>query len=328
MFPMMTTPPILRFTLCLSVASAFCLYADDGWRIEPGTVEWKVQDTIEGANDLSGLASMDRSAGWLVSDETRTAQRFHLVRATHTLTAGASMKLLSGRGKELDLEGITTSSDGRHYYATGSHSVARKSGEVQPDRLRVFRFPAGDADAQPQATDIAVSTLTTVIRSDAVLSTALGKSSEEGGIDTEGVAEKHGVLFFGLRAPSIDGHAFILEVRADPFFADPAKAEHQTYELALGQGYGIRDIARVGDGFLIIAGSSLSEEGKLGFVLHHWSGPGGKLTKIGTMPKAAGKAEGLLVLSESSTCIDVLILHDGVENGAPTELRLTRTAAP
>jgi hypothetical protein len=148
-------------------------------------------------------------------------------------------------------------------------------------------------------------------------------------LDIEGIAEREGVLFFGLRSPSVEGHGFIIEVKAAELFADAATAAHTTHRLAFGAGFGIRDIARVSDGFLLIAGPSGADESVCGFTLHHWAGPGGRLTKLGDIQAPAdGKAEGLLVLDETAASLRVLVFFDGAANGAPTLLTLVKSAQP
>jgi len=288
------------------------------WHIEPGAT-WAVDGHIIEPIDVSGLTSIGEDNGILVSDETRSAQRFHLNRDSKMIVAGDSVPLLPGTGKEADLEGITASSDGKWFYATGSHGVSRKTGGLKPDRSHVFRIAADSVNGK-----VTISTLLPVIESDAMLKGAIGKSSEEGGVDIEGVAERDGVLFFGVRSPSMSGHAFVIETNAEALFADATKVAHRTHELALGAGRGIRDLVRVSDGFLLIAGSAKNDNPGDAFVLHHWQGLGGKLTKIGEVPKAAGKAEGLLVLDESADKLTVLVVFDGVLNDGPMELTLLK----
>ena len=319
----------MRHLLAILAISVFTAVArtDAGWRIESGGTVWNVTGTIQGPDDVSGAASLNPGRGVLVSDETRVVQPFRFDVQTKKMVVGEPVTLLAGKGKELDLEAIAASRTGGCYYATGSHGVARMSDAGQPDRLHVFRVPVDAATDAIKQKSIAVTTLVPVIRSDAALRDTIGKASEAGGLDIEGLAEKDGTLFFGLRSPSIGGQAFIIEVRADDLFANAATA--LTARIALGAGFGIRDIVRVSDGFLLIAGPAASHEGAHGFTLHHWPGPGGKLTKIGDVPPAAsGKAEGILVLGETGTAVDVLIFFDGAKNGTPMPLKLIKPNRP
>lgn len=305
-------PASLRlFVVCSVVSLVAISHAAD-------PIPWQVINNLNEGLDVSGAAILPDGKGWLVSDETRSVQAIILDRVKRTLTAGDSLSLLPGKGKEMDLEGITSSSDTRWFYATGSHSVSRKKAEVQPDRQHIFRFtPIGVGD-------IAVATLSPVITSEDCLRDSAGKGSDQGGLDLEGIAERAGMLYFGLRSPSKDGHAYIIEVKADDLFADAAKAAHRTHEITLGVGFGIRDIVRVRDGFLIISGPSGTDESAQGFTLYHWSGPGGKATKLTDIHAKDGKAEGVVLLEETSEEYTLLILFDGVENGAPTEFKVEK----
>jgi hypothetical protein len=317
-----------HFALLIASSLALHAHADEAWRIGGSTVAWSVEGSVTGANDISGAASIQAGRGVLVSDELRVAQPFRYDLTTRLITVETPVPLLAGIGKELDLEAIAASRSGACYYATGSHGVARKSGKVQPDRLHVFRLPVDVATGAIKAGSISVSTLLPVLKSAALLRDAIGKSSDLDGIDIEGLAEKDGTLFFGLRSPSLAGHALIIEVQAEALFAHAETATHRIYQLALGAGVGIRDIAAVHDGFVLIAGRSGNNESMRGFTLHHWSGPGGVLTKIGDLPAATGKAEGLMVLAETDTAVDVLIVFDGAVNGTPTRFEIIKPATP
>jgi hypothetical protein len=298
--------------LALSVSSSKA----DEWRVEPGPL-WSVEGVIVEAMDVSGLAAVGQTDGLLVSDETRSAQRFQVDCTRKTLVVGGSVDLLPGTGKEADLEGIAASADEKWFYATGSHGVSRKSGEVRPDRSHVFRIATDRSESS-----ITMTTLLPVIESDEKLRGTLGKGSEDGGLDIEGIADRAGTLFFGVRSPSVGGHAFVIEVNAEALFTEASKVAHRTHELALGEGLGLRDLVRVGDGFMLIAGHAMNDKSSDAFVLCHWQGPGGKLARIGGVPKTTGRAEGLLVLDESADKVTVLVVFDGVKNGGPMELTL------
>lgn len=282
---------------------------------------WSVKGEVEQPHDVSGLTLTHGDDGWLVSDETRVVQRFHLDRAQQILAAGDTLRLLPEDGKEFDLEAIATSTDGHWVYTTGSHGVSRKTGKAHADRWHVFRF-ATEGTPSPET-----ASLLPVIENDAMLKPCIGKNAMHGGLDIEGLAECRGHLFFGLRSPSAKGRAFVVEVSAEGLFKDAHKADHRTHALELGEGRGIRDLVTVSDGFLLIAGDTGAEMAAGIFTLHHWAMPSGKLTQVGTIPAAEGKAEGLLVLSESKTEFSVLVVFDSAMNGAPMELRLLKPAS-
>ena len=107
------------------------------------------------------------------------------------------------------------------------------------------------------------------------------------------------------------------------------------HRIALGEGRGIRDLVALADdaGFLVLAGPSGGGGGgkksALGeaYEFWHWPGPGSPAVRLGPLGPAAtsdqAKAEGLLILSQSSTHIEGIIFHDGPKNGAPHGFRLS-----
>ena len=110
------------------------------------------------------------------------------------------------------------------------------------------------------------------------------------------------------------------------------------HRIALGEGRGIRDLVALADdaGFLLLAGPSGGGGGgkksALGeaYEFWHWPGPGSPAVRLGPLGPAAtsdqAKAEGMLILSQSSTHIEGIILHDGPKNGAPHGFRLSPPA--
>ena len=76
------------------------------------------------------------------------------------------------------------------------------------------------------------------------------------------------------------------------------------------------------------AGPALPEgdAARSGAVVFFWSGPGGRavpLRPVGLERKGV-KPEALLVLGEDAASYRVLVIHDGVEGGAPTEHRVRK----
>ena len=110
------------------------------------------------------------------------------------------------------------------------------------------------------------------------------------------------------------------------------------HRIALGEGRGIRDLVALADdaGFLLLAGPSGGGGGgkksALGeaYEFWHWPGPGSPAVRLGPLGPAAtsdqAKAEGMLILSQSSTHIEGIIFHDGPKNGAPHGFRLSPPA--
>lgn len=276
---------------------------------------WTVKGEIKEHLDVSGAALMEGDAV-LVSDETRVLQRIQIDRVARQISAAETLPLLPGKKPELDLEGVTGSADEKVWYATGSHSVARKTGEVQKDRRGVYRISKDGRRVTP-------ASLVRLVESDEVLSDSLGKATNQGGLDIEGIAKRGEFLWFGLRAPNLAGQACVIQVGAKDLFTDESRAPHRRHLLALGEGFGIRDIAATRDGFLLVVGPSGTDESAEGFSLYFWAGPDGNLIRVGDIPvQDTGKAEALLVLDETAIEISVLVFFDGAPDGAPLELKL------
>ena len=325
------------------------------WRVEWGQA-WKVRGDLAKGRDLSGAASFGGDKALVISDETRAAQEVSIDRAARTLTAGKQVPLLPGSGPELDLEGVAALMEPRAYFLVGSQALSRKGGVLEPDRGGLFRLPVDEAGAS-DAGAVTKIDLRAVLAADAELKPFVDKSADENGLDIEGLAGREGVLFLGLRAPVRDGEATILSMEVDALWGgkaasggdQTASGSDQTasgsgqatvthHRIALGEGRGIRDLVALADdaGFLLLAGPSGGGGGgkksALGeaYEFWHWPGPGSPAVRLGPLGPAAtsdqAKAEGLLILSQSSTHIEGIIFHDGPKNGAPHGFRLSPPA--
>jgi len=155
---------------------------------------------------------------------------------------------------------------------------------------------------------------------------------QEGGANIEGLAARNGNLYIGFRAPSPGGKAFIVRLAERALFGQ-AGPELQTLRIDLGQDesgrdLGIRDIATVDDGFLILAGPSLPEgddavgSGKI----FHWreGDPRPRLLRELTVKDKGAKPEVLLPIGETAAGYRALVMCDGVKGGSPVEYQLRR----
>ena len=110
---------------------------------------------------------------------------------------------------------------------------------------------------------------------------------------------------------------FVPIARVDPSGAD----EPELLFVKLG-GRGVRDIAAMTDGFLILAGPNGDQDWS--FELFHWDGrdmvtgtdrpqgePCGNLCSIPRDPD--GNPEGVAILSRSATAADVILVYDSGE---------------
>jgi hypothetical protein len=213
----------------------------------------------------------------------------------------------------------------------GSQALSRKKETFEPDRGYIFKLPVDEAH-RPQVGAVAKADLRAVLAADVELAPFLNQPAEENGLDVEGLAERDGRLFVGLRAPVRDDQATVLEVGVEALFSGKATLTH--HRLALGRGRGIRDLVALNgeSGFLVISGPSGApggghSESGAAYELWHWKGAGTAATRLGALGAVEGeaeaKAEAILILNQSATTIDGLILHDGPKNGAPYGFRLS-----
>jgi hypothetical protein len=157
------------------------------------------------------------------------------------------------------------------------------------------------------------------------------------GINIEGLAVQGDRLIFGFRGPVINGAALTLAVDANALF-EGGDAKPQVTQLALGVHRGIRDMVRVSDGILVLAGpdddhASLSQ----GWALFWWDGQASRtlvqprllarLDISGVKLRSCDaeiKPEALTVLQESPTAYQLLVLSDGLCDGGPLVFTLAK----
>ena len=250
--------------------------------------------------------------------------------------------------KEVDVEGITRHGTDSVFYVIGSHDARRHrikapSKPVQDVRKRFEEKPKQETAREflirlridPETGQLVqrwpLTSLHDDIMSHPVLSGFYGVASKENGIDIEGIASDGQRLYIGFRGP-------VLQYGMTPvlvFDPDDHRQAGQVRYVAL-QGLGIRDMAQVDGGFLIIAGPA----GDLprNFRLFHWDGndclpgqrlagepPQGRVTSLGIIPTPPGAAaEGLAVLGTATDSYDLLIVYDGPPGGQPTRVRAAR----
>jgi hypothetical protein len=127
---------------------------------------------------------------------------------------------------------------------------------------------------------------------------------KENGVDIEGLAVRDGRLFVGFRGPVVrDGLAAVME------FAFEQPDAYEVKPLNLG-GRGVRDLAAVNGGLLVLAGPVGEEEGEYG--LYFWDGVGAAPTVVGDVKiDGDAKPEGIALLSEDADAWRVLLICDG-----------------
>lgn len=239
--------------------------------------------------------------------------------------------------EEIDLEGAA--SDGDYLFLVGSHSLARHKvkpdGEYGQNRLRlaeikedssrdaVFRLQLGEHGKLKSKEKI---NLRKILKNDDILCRFTEIPSKENGIDIEGVAARGSKLYLGFRGPVLRGN-YVPVMVLD--FDSPKDYELKFVNLG---GRGIRDIAAVKDGLLIIAGP-VGEDSET-YELCFWNdkdcipGVGGKEGAVSVLgdflPRPGAKAEGLNVLDEDERRYTILVVYDGADRGGATKFLVTK----
>jgi len=293
---------IRLFSVILLLVIAAPLAAETPWQVESGFSKKKARKDISGA-------ACGPTVCFAVNDETHYIQSFRI--EGDRLRTGKRVNLLDDK-VEIDAEAIAYS-DGV-FYITGSHGLSRKKAKLKPAPFTVFRLMGLEVQ--------------TSIRLGKAIETApiLGEFSKqplnENGANIEGLAAVGDALFFGFRGPSVSGKAVILETSASALFSND-ELPVTIHTVPLGEGIGIRDMAAVGDGILLLTGPVNTHPHQFSVVL--WNPETKALEARGAIPAPTdGKPEGLLVLGEKPTAYRVLVFYDGLRNGAPAPIVLEK----
>jgi hypothetical protein len=340
-------------TLCGSVSIACS--GPDSAKISPTRIYQVTtpftDDDGEVAMNISGLACIPTDAApstcLVIDDQGRFAQI--AIIGNGRVTAGARLALIGrkpsrdtvgqppaeigcsdGEGKFKDLDGEAVAYAAPFFYVVGSHGCSRHSNKFRSSSFILARVPGRQVANAARLFD--PSSVETSYR----LSEALAAAPEirpyltqdlmsANGVNVEGMAVAGGKLFAGLRAPTLDGKAFIVAINADKLFEERASINQsgvQAISAPLGAGRGIRDLARLDDGQLLIL-SGPAQDARVPFeiyVLDITTEATTLLATLGELPDATGaKAEAISVLSQRGKLIDILVMFDGLENGGPRE---------
>jgi hypothetical protein len=240
--------------------------------------------------------------------------------------------------EEFDGEGAAYAAP--YFYVVGSHGCSRKKGKF---RLSSFILARIRVDQEGRPVDSAGNVLTGSKAHEAVettyrLSDLLPRATEAGayfgkkldaetkGLNIEGIAVQDEHIFIGLRAPSIDGKAFILRANIEDLFRPgrepaPSTALTETIPIALGPDVGIRDLATLPDGrLLILAGAASGPD--IPYSVFVVDQTGANLQEL--VPQQSDqpmRAEGMTGLEATDQEIRLLILLDKADT-APQDVRI------
>jgi hypothetical protein len=298
------------------------------------------------ATDLSGIASAAplnrrRRKCLVIDNEGLFAQFAMLDLAAATLTAGSVVPLLPADRDALHavgtapdggdpgsdryiLDGEGVAWLGPHYYVTGSHSIhdwVTPEGSKRADYRRSAHLVARvRRDGRRPELSFRLNELLAERKSFAPY--FLKSPNKRDGLNIEGLAAWRRRLYFGFRSPVIDGEALLLSVRAAALFTPGADLAAKTLRVPLGRGVGIRDLAMLPDGRLLIL-SGPTSDATAGFAIHLFDRKRETVHRLGRLAPIAGdKVEGLLLAAhmpaaDGSARAELLVLADHPANGRP-----------
>lgn len=236
----------------------------------------------------------------------------------------------------LDGEGVAYA-DG-YFYIIGSHGCGRNNGKFTPSSFITVRFQLSEEGEinNLAATYRLSDALANADPVKAYFATTLENAKNAGdprvrGLNVEGVAVADGMLYAGLRAPSLDGAAYIVAAPLEALFAPGSKGlkvAPSVMALPLGDGVGIRDLSVLPDGktLAILTGPTGENPATPYDVYLRGVAKDAKLRRVGRIPpnaasQANDKAEAILPLNADGT--EMMILFDGRANGNATIYRAT-----
>jgi hypothetical protein len=238
----------------------------------------------------------------------------------------------NGDGEFGELDGEAVAFAAPYYYVVGSHGCSRKKGE-----FRASSFILARLSDEPQGRVETTFRLTDVLRHASTVSAYFGKDLvDDNGLNIEGLAVRGDQLIIGLRGPSIDGKAYLVRTDIGPLFAEghgPGVPSSTTIPIAVPEGTGIRDLTTLPDGRLLLLLGPAQDQG-LPYSLARIELPSNpdldvpiKVETLAELPEIAdddtiGKAEAVVVLNETAVELEVLVLFDGLKNGAPRKFHI------
>jgi len=238
---------------------------------------------------------------------------------------------------ELDGEGVAIAGD--FIYVVSSHSCSG-GGEYKPSSYLLVRFKAASATSFKGTSPVAFTRswrLADVLDASAELKPAFGMPKKNG-TNIEGIAVIGDRLYAGMRTPLGPGsdQAFIVSALVENLFVDdgePLKdGKVETISVKLGKNAGIRDLAALRSGGLLILSGPAHEEPDVPYQLWLLDKPNkdAALRPLATLTTATkgkdgvelAKAETVTVEEETAAALKVLVLYDNIDEGEPTRYEI------
>jgi Protein of unknown function (DUF3616) len=303
------------------------------------------------ATNISGLACMPTDAApstcLVIDDQGRFAQV--AIISDGQVAAGARLPLIGkkpsrdtvgqppaeigcsdGERKFRDLDGEAVAYEAPFFYVVGSHGCSRYSNKSRSSSFILARIPERQVASATRTFN--PSSVETTYRLSEALAAAprirpyfTQDLMSANGVNVEGLAVVGGKLFAGLRAPTLDGNAFIVAIDANRLFDENASINEddvKTISAPIGASRGIRDLTRLNDGQLLIL-SGPGQNAPMPFAIHVLDIKAETTTLLGTLGElpnsAKAKAEAISVLSQHGNAVDILVMFDGLPSGGPRE---------
>ena len=239
----------------------------------------------------------------------------------------------AGLGKTGDLDGEGVAFAAPFFYVVGSHGCSRKQGKFRSSSFVLSRIDVGAGGAALDGDRVKVEAtyrLADALRAQPRLAPffAAPLDAARNGLNVEGIAVVGHRLYAGLRSPSLDGDAFLVGADIAELFGPggaalpTADAEPGLVTVHLGPNLGIRDLAPLPDGRLLVLAGPAQEQ-DLPYRVFIVDPRDGTARAVGVLPELrgpdrAGKAEAVVVLSGDR----MLVLFDSLPNGGPREYLL------
>jgi hypothetical protein len=317
--------------------------------LSPEPSEWSVEGKIPKSKDISGIACLPPGDGrrrCLIAVDGGFSAVFVSL-GGGTIRVIEKIRLAPETSdQELDAEGVAYDETTKAFYVVGSHGRPRHHcDQDNPSSIGLVRVPVSPTTGRPDydyksgigdpkwvapQIDLSKHVLAAMKKSpqlapyvDKCLQSRKGDRADEHGANIEGLAFLGTTVYFGFRGPVNGETAYLLALDRDGLFQSQPP-EGTTIPVNLGSGMGVRDLATVEGGLLILSGPEEDVAGSAG--LHFFDPSTRAATPLGELPVIQPKAkpEALLVLKETDTKYRVLILSDGVKNGAPTEFSVPK----
>jgi len=240
-----------------------------------------------------------------------------------------------GEDKFKDLDGEAVANDGKAFYIVGSHGCSRHGNKFRASSFVLARVArevvVAASTADPGVVNDGTEVATTYRLSEALLVAPRAKNffskdlMTANGLNIEGLVIVDGTLYAGLRAPIVDDQVYLVAIKAETLF-DPKRpiveGDVKEIPLALGRDKGIRDLALLPDGRILIL-SGPAQDAAVAFALYvvdpkaGWKP--GQVAVLDDFPPVGSdtKAEALHVFGQSGKTLDLLIMFDGPKSGGP-----------